>query len=1042
MKKIYSFVLMAAMLLIGTNTWADAPHATQLDGDEASVSIDGGSVQYAKTFQDAFDAITNGHSGKITLLKNATQNSALWIGTAEMAASTRSIEIDLNGDTLTLKGSYGFVLTHGTLNITNSAVQKEGVVKHAAAKPKETFMLAGSTLRDVDPSQNGVSYFTHLIIGANVVVDRQFDGNPTSDQYKSAAIAIDDIHGNSFGGFSLNYRTDVYSTSAHNGNKGVANGVRIDIYGTVKGSRYGIKPNGYLGNVQYFEDEVLGGQVSAGGTVNNNNNGSDYKNLNGYKIYPNDDQYAQYIHVHKGSTISALAGIPDGFTPEAGKTVAETWGTPCGIYAGGFARWLVEGEVSGGTGIIIKSGDMVVNNAVVTGLGSYQEATHTTSSNTAQGSAILVLSDASWVGDINMTISGDTKATATTGYALEEDVVISNTEVETINILGGTFVGGNVGTTENPQSGAISISETTKDATQANEAEIVITSATVEGDVYVGDTGGLDDIMGENRVDILIAEDPETHVKTVIVTVPSADPVDYDFDIDDALVNDSVNLSDPSLSNKNQVFDSDTKTVLNLDQLVMTNPTDSVKLTIKEGHTIIAKSVTLGAKAQIIVEPNAALVVTGDEGIISTKYTNIILKANENQQATFLLKPSVTKNAHPKAKVEFQSKSFRNSTGGFNVLQFFGIPTYNGAVANIETESTAQIYFDVWRNTAWDYIGAINVPGDPDVMDHLNKFNAPFGLYAITSKNDIDHKPAFTFYGELTGNMDHTFRLLRDWTTLGNAYMGPIDKTAILDQLDAWYASYGTERSVYFYNQNPSTGTITWEAANAYYLPATGINAMQPMMFHNDHMVDGLVLDYSTLVWDPYIASTSTPAPARRQAVGNITMAKINIASENEADHTVIVEDSELGSDRSFCAPKYNNPGLQLYVMGDKKYDIYAADEIENSYIGYRTVNAGTYTISFEDVQGEELVLIDLANGARTNITEGAIYTFRAEANESNDYRFEIVARKAATAIENTEAVKSVKGVYTITGQYVGEMNVWNTLPAGVYVVNGEKRVK
>ena len=27
-------------------------------------------------------------------------------------------------------------------------------------------------------------------------------------------------------------------------------------------------------------------------------------------------------------------------------------------------------------------------------------------------------------------------------------------------------------------------------------------------------------------------------------------------------------------------------------------------------------------------------------------------------------------------------------------------------------------------------------------------------------------------------------------------------------------------------------------------------------------------------------------------------------------------------------------------------------------------------------------------------------------------------------------------------GQYVGEMNVWNTLPAGVYVVNGEKRVK
>ena len=36
----------------------------------------------------------------------------------------------------------------------------------------------------------------------------------------------------------------------------------------------------------------------------------------------------------------------------------------------------------------------------------------------------------------------------------------------------------------------------------------------------------------------------------------------------------------------------------------------------------------------------------------------------------------------------------------------------------------------------------------------------------------------------------------------------------------------------------------------------------------------------------------------------------------------------------------------------------------------------------------------------------------------------------------------SAKGIYTITGQYVGEMNVWNTLPAGIYVVNGEKLVK
>jgi hypothetical protein len=34
------------------------------------------------------------------------------------------------------------------------------------------------------------------------------------------------------------------------------------------------------------------------------------------------------------------------------------------------------------------------------------------------------------------------------------------------------------------------------------------------------------------------------------------------------------------------------------------------------------------------------------------------------------------------------------------------------------------------------------------------------------------------------------------------------------------------------------------------------------------------------------------------------------------------------------------------------------------------------------------------------------------------------------------------EGVYTLTGQYLGDLNIWNTLPAGLYIVNGEKKVK
>ena len=137
------------------------------------------------------------------------------------------------------------------------------------------------------------------------------------------------------------------------------------------------------------------------------------------------------------------------------------------------------------------------------------------------------------------------------------------------------------------------------------------------------------------------------------------------------------------------------------------------------------------------------------------------------------------------------------------------------------------------------------------------------------------------------------------------------------------------------------------------------------------------------------------------------------------------------------------NDDVNMYVTADEKMAIFATDNLENTYVGLSTVKGGNYTITFANVQGEELTLIDHETGAKVAIAEGNTYAFTAAANAVNDYRFEVVgAAKLPTAIENTEAVKSAKGIYTITGQYLGEMNVWNSLPAGVYVVNGEKRVK
>jgi len=1002
MKKFYSIVLMATALLIGTNVWAE----TRTASDAAS-------------FEQAWKAAQDGDV--IQLTANFSISKTLWLGTATMADDAPlSITLDLNGDTLSSTAQKIFVLSHGYLKVIGNGGIKHDIADATAylqAKEEynsayEIFRVLGSTYKNVDPSQDNVNYYSHLSIGENVKLVAAVNGIVV-DYCKAAPATTDNAWAAGGKAFPTwkNLYTNVYSSDKVDGkkNRGVANGVRIDVSGKIHAKKYAIKANGNLGATSNYAHSNYTGYYQAPSVQ--------------YSVAAGDEQYSPYIVIGKTAKLLTLK-------PERTDAVA--------AYGGGYARWFIEGNVEGSTAVYVKSGEIDLKDAQITSnfTGTPGVITESSSGVNAGGSGIVVESSGKYAGGTEVTVQGNTVITPTSGYALHETITnaADTSKVESVNIQGGTFKEGAAGT----------IVVTTQTAgTGGSSSSVTIDGGTFE---FANETGGGVDLGGKSLEQFLtdqavtsatthtvvVATDDEGH-QTIVISNGNK-PAEANSVIA-AAQDASINWINASVTEETLTADK------KLAELQISQDYNQT-LIIPTGKTLEVGRVVLGAKAQIVVKAGGALIVTGNQGIAAFQASNLILEADENNQATFLLDPAVVSNTHPMAKVQYNSNSFFNTTGNFNVEQFFGIPTYNGAVTDIETESTAKIYFDVWRGNHWDYIGAINVPGDPNVMANLAKFNSPFGLYDITSKNDADHKPSFTFSGELTGNMDHTFTLLKDWTTLANAYMGQIDKTAIFAQLDAWHASYGTKQAIYYYEVDEGTGTIKWTARTKYNPSNIGVKAMQPMMFYNGSAVEGLELDYSALVWDPYTTPNSNNAPARR-TISNITKAQINIAGENDADHTSIVADSELGDDRSFCAPKYNNPGLQLYVMDNEKYDVYAADEIENSYIGYRTVNAGMYTISFENVEGESLVLIDLANGARTNIEEGAIYTFHAEANESNDYRFEIVGRQnMPTAIDNTEAVKSAKGVYTITGQYVGEMNVWNTLPAGVYVVNGEKRVK
>ena len=223
---------------------------------------------------------------------------------------------------------------------------------------------------------------------------------------------------------------------------------------------------------------------------------------------------------------------------------------------------------------------------------------------------------------------------------------------------------------------------------------------------------------------------------------------------------------------------------------------------------------------------------------------------------------------------------------------------------------------------------------------------------------------------------------------------------------------------------------------------ATKLQPMQGFLLNNKGgKIEANAIDYETMVYAPAVPGYTPSAAPRRGIVANDNTANLFIIATREDgayDNVKIRENAEAES-----CEKFMNEDVNIYATAEEKSAILAAENLEDTYVGFSTVKGGNFTISFANVAGREFDLIDLETGARVAASEGETYSFSAAANTTNDYRFKLVApAKMPTAIENTEVKANAKGIFTLTGQFVGEMNVWNTLPAGVYVVNGAKRVK
>ena len=1019
MKKINYLVLMAVMMLIGTNAWA------------ATITLGNKSLDASATYDHLGDAFKNAKDGDIIkLVTNLEDANQSWFGEKSATGSSRSITLDLNGKTFTYTGSKAVAIpvTRGKLEITSTS----GVGTMTTAVKTDLIRVYG-TYQKIDAKNS--TPFAHLVVKENVQLVCTNDGANavTVDVMRNDATQRGAMGVSAAKDYPLDYACNFYQKISGSGH-GVANGVRLDIYGTLISKKYAIKVNGCI----RLGKEFLDGAGNPITTKSDKPVANPYydsipatkttpivyyepkRSGGSYTITENDGDYSPYVFIASSARL-----VTNNY--ESTSSIA--------AYSSGYARWQIEGYCEGSTGVYVKSGEVVLNNAEVKSnyTGDYvsagQEGVDRKSGVDAAGSGIVMESSANYSGNIDVTVQGDTKVEGSTGYAIDEVITAAadETKVDALTITGGTFGTGAEG------QGAIKVTETTAIAAADPEQT---TTITISGG-SIEEVDSEDNKIGDQTLADYLSDSEDTHVtivensdgSTTLVVSEGAEEAMY-YNTIKGHNGESVNWKKTGApGSMTETIDED----VTLTELII-NQKYNQTVTVAEGYTLSVGRVILGGKAKIIVEAGGKFIVTGNQGIVSSSTDNIILKTEAGKPSIFLFNPAVSSNRHPEATVQFKStKSFRVNSSNLQ-WERFGLPTWK-TIESIECDQPALVTnIQIFGASGWENLG--NLTGS--TFDNMSELNKPF-ISCNLLANTLSPTPAgavYSFGGELTGNMDVNLNVFTEWTPFANSYSAHMDVEAMLAGLSS---AENVDATVYI-GTPTGNGKYSWDPVDAEWLEGQKLAPMEAFILHNRvGVAEESTINYNAMVWTPATA----PSPAPRRVLGVNHSAKLRIVVENEQGERDNIKLTESAANLH-NADKYMNDNVNIYAhANDSKLSIVAAENIEDTYFGFSTVKGGKFTISFANVEGREFEFVDLQTNAVVKVQEGSTYTFEVADNTTSDYRFKLVGiKKVPTAIDNLGTEKNVSGIYTIMGQYVGEMNIWNTLPAGIYVVNGEKRVK
>ena len=1034
MRKLYSIVLTACAMLFSmgmsaeTVNNADALQKAINDGETSIVLGTGFTVTTPiKVFADPTKEIT------IDLAGNTLESSSgkiLWIfkGTIKIIDSNETetsgilyngtnddnvvIQVEGQGDptqgnwsNLTIEEGVKVKAEHG------NAIVIDGTIDAEQYTYMEESVLTGETMTTCLYNAN-----TTVVLNYDVARTNYLAGAGYTKSGSNYNIAKSDNGGNytitgysnkfpmyqKFTGSTTLYKKDGESYTKdgltwykkYTGTQfALAYGANVTIKGHVEGYKYGVKINGLV------------------------------RKATGYS-----ENYLPCVHVTSTGEVKAQANL--------NKAVA--------MYSAGYGKFIIEGHVHAATGVYVKSGKVELKDYAVVESdfgGDYVSVVGQSSGVSAGGSAITIESNSSYSGSQDVTISGDVTVKGTSGYAIEEKITTAlESKVSSVTITGGNIEAGDKGT--------IVMDNRTVD-------NIVVVGGNIADNVQIFD--GHD--YTPATVDQLFPNDGEVYISTTVKNEEGKDVIVV-TKLDGTTVNNSADNSVVATpAGEGVIWDNTTTTEETIQtsrefSYIQISEDYAQKLNIGDAdHEVVVKvgRIVLGTKAQIVVSAGSTLIITGDQGIYSPTTSNLVLETSESNPSQFIFSPIVTSNRHPNATVSLIANSRTSATDPTHdyTYQRFGVPTH-GAIKNMTAKkdgADVQVFVQKYENNGWLSLGYLNVAGQSLRKD---KMNDPFGYY-IMQCNTPEVGTVVSFEGELVGNDNTnltTGQNTNGWSTFTNSYSANLDMSAMLTMFNG----LGDETNVGIYFQKPIVGTdnqFLWDILNEatklfFSADKFNLKPMQSFLIKDpnaqvDQNNSSLSLNYKTMVYDPAMAAAEAPAP--RRAMSNLTMASVKVMNNGDAVYMIQGDEFSSEMEKGYDSEKYMSGNANIYVMSDKKYVTCATDNLENTYLGFSCAEAGNYTISFEHIAGEGLALVDMVANKVINMTEGATYEFYAQ--ESNDYRFKVVGRNnVATDVETVENAVKAAGVYTLTGMYLGNMSVWNTLPAGVYVVDGEKRVK